>query len=300
MQLLHGRSASAMAAAFVVSITAFSPSALAKFEVGKLTCEVSGGGSFIIGSTKDLHCTFRRKKGPSEAYVGKIEKLGLDLGPTGPSTLVWGVLAATKNVPPGELAGGYGGVSTGAAVGIGGNVNVLVGGNNKTITLQPISVVGEKGLNVTAAIAGMTLKPIMFPPPPPPPPPPPAGETVEVTAVITDYGCGGFVVVYQGETLSSIAKRCGVTVEALLRVNPEIKNVRELQVGEKVVIPIFSGKFKTSPCGAKAILQPGETVPQLAARCGVTVHALAVANITTRNLSDIKPGVVLTIPPYTF
>ncbi len=297
MQLTLGRSACATVAAFVVSLTAFSPSALAKFEVGKLTCDVKGGGSFIIGSTKDLHCTFRRKKGPSEAYVGEIQKLGLDLGPTGKSTLVWGVLAATKDIPPGELAGSYGGVSAGAAVGIGGNVNVLVGGSNKTITLQPISVVGEKGLNVTAAIAGMELKALMFPPPPPPPPP---GETIQVTAVITDYGCGGFVVVHQGETLSSISKRCGVTVEALLRVNPEIKNVRELQVGEKVVIPIFSGKFNTSPCGTKAILQPGETVPQLAARCGVTVHALAVANITTRNLSDIKSGVVLAIPPYSF
>lgn len=287
-----------VAFAFLVLLSAHD--AEAKVRLGTLTCEVASGGSFILGSTKDLRCVFRRIKGPSEAYVGKIEKLGLDLGPTGPSTLVWGVLAATGKAPPGMLAGTYLGVSAGAAVGVGGDANVLVGGGKKSISLQPLSVVGETGLNVTAAIAGISLKPMFTPPPAAAPAP--AAETTKITAtfttVIENYGCGSYVVVHPGETLSSIGKECNVSVEALLRANPKIKNVRELQPNEKIMIPIFSGKFSHSPCGTKAVLEPGETLSNVASRCGVTLHALVVANEASRSIADIKPGVVLAIPFY--
>ncbi|MFA9442348.1 MAG: LysM peptidoglycan-binding domain-containing protein [Hyphomicrobium sp.] len=45
-------------------------------------------------------------------------------------------------------------------------------------------------------------------------------------------------------------------------------------------------------------MKPGETIVHLADRCGVTLHGLVVANRNTRNLADIKPGVVLNIPPF--
>jgi len=259
----------------------------AKAAIGTLTCEVEGGKSFIFGSTKDLHCVFRRYKGPSQAYSGRIKKFGIDIGVTGPSTLVWTVIASTRAPTPAELAGKYVGVAAGAAVGIGGEANVLVGGSNKTISLQPLSVVGETGIDITGAVASLTLNPLFVPPP-----------SVTVAAIIPNYGCGSYVVVTPGETLANIAGACRVTVDALLRANPEIKNVRELRVGERIALPIFSGKFGTPPCGTKAILKPGETIVQLADRCGVTLHGLVVANRNTRNLADLKPGVVLNIPPF--
>jgi LysM repeat protein len=259
----------------------------AKAAIGTLTCEIEGGKSFIFGSTKDLHCVFRRYKGPSQAYSGRIKKFGIDIGVTGPSTLVWTVIASTRAPTPAELAGKYVGVAAGAAVGIGGEANVLVGGSNKTISLQPLSVVGETGIDITGAVASLTLNPLFVPPP-----------SVTVAAIIPNYGCGSYVVVTPGETLANIAGACRVTVDALLRANPEIKNVRELRVGERIALPIFSGKFGTPPCGTKAILKPGETIVQLADRCGVTLHGLVVANRNTRNLADLKPGVVLNIPPF--
>jgi hypothetical protein len=36
---------------------------------------------------------------------------------------------------------------------------VLVGGSNKTISLQPLSIEGNTGLNVAAGIASITLRP---------------------------------------------------------------------------------------------------------------------------------------------
>jgi len=290
MSLTFGRAAFVSLAAVGAALAAFATGNIAnaaKTAIGTLTCEIEGGKSFIFGSTKDLHCVFRRYKGPSQAYSGKIKKFGIDIGVTGPSTLVWTVIATTRAPTPAELAGKYVGVAAGAAVGIGGEANVLVGGSNKTISLQPLSVVGETGIDITAAVASLTLNPLFVPPP-----------TVTVTAIIPNYGCGSYIVVTPGETLANIAGACRVTVDALLRANPQIKNVRELKVGERIALPIFSGKFGTPPCGTKAILKPGETIVHLADRCGVTLHGLVVANRNTRNLADIKPGVVLNIPPF--
>ena len=181
MSLKFGRAAFVSLVTGAAALMVFASATIthaAKSVLGTLTCEVEGGKSFIFGSTKDLHCVFRRTKGRSEAYVGTIKKFGIDIGVTGPSTLVWTVLAGTRAHSPGELSGKYVGASAGAAVGIGGEANVLVGGSKKTISLQPLSVVGETGLDVTAAVASLTLKPLFVPSP-----------KVTVTAVIPNYGC---------------------------------------------------------------------------------------------------------------
>jgi hypothetical protein len=72
--------------------------------------------------------------------------------------MVWLVFAPGQ-VSPGALAGDYGGATASATVGAGVGANVLLGGSNKQITLQPVSVEGSAGLNVAAGIAAVTLKP---------------------------------------------------------------------------------------------------------------------------------------------
>ena len=42
----------------------------------------------------------------------------------------------------------------------------------------------------------------------------------------------------QGDTLWTIAGRYGVTVEALLRANPAVKNPNLVRVGQQVVVPL--------------------------------------------------------------
>jgi hypothetical protein len=73
--------------------------------------------------------------------------------------MVWAVLAPTTDMKPGSLAGQYAGVTGGAAVGVGANAHVLVGGLNKSVALQPVSIEGESGLNVAAGVEALTLKP---------------------------------------------------------------------------------------------------------------------------------------------
>jgi hypothetical protein len=125
--------------------------------VGDLTCNVASGWGFVFGSSKDLHCTFRGN-GHHEHYVGSISKFGVDIGYTEGGVLVWGVFAPSSDVREGALQGDYGGVTASATVGYGAGANVLVGGLDKSIALQPLSVEGNKGLNVAAGIGAISLR----------------------------------------------------------------------------------------------------------------------------------------------
>ena len=126
-------------------------------KAGVLSCEVSGGWGFVFGSSKDMNCTFSPNQGEPEHYVGSINKYGVDIGYTRGGIMVWAVLAP-GDVGHGALAGNYGGVTAGAAVGIGANAHALIGGANN-VTLQPLSVEGQTGLNVAAGVASLTLSP---------------------------------------------------------------------------------------------------------------------------------------------
>jgi hypothetical protein len=127
-------------------------------QVGDLTCDISGGIGLLIGSQRTLNCTFMPSvPGPIEYYAGTLTKLGVDVGITGGGVMIWLVFAPT-NRPIGALSGTYGGAAAEASVGAGVGANVLVGGSNRTVQLQPVSLEGQTGLNVAAGVAGIDLR----------------------------------------------------------------------------------------------------------------------------------------------
>jgi hypothetical protein len=127
-------------------------------QVGTLTCNVAGGWGFVFGSSKAVRCTFARAGGRPEHYAGSINKFGVDIGYTQGGVLVWGVFAPTANLAPGALSGNYVGATGSATVGVGVGANVLVGGSSRTISLQPVSIEGNTGLNVAAGIGSISLR----------------------------------------------------------------------------------------------------------------------------------------------
>ena len=147
----------AVAAALALPIPASAQANRTK--VGTLSCDISGGIGLIITSKKDLTCMFTPSQpGPKEVYVGSITKFGLDLGATAGGEMVWAVYApSTRKF--GALAGNYGGATAEATVGAGLDANVLVGGSDRTVALQPVSVQGQAGLNVAAGVADLQLRP---------------------------------------------------------------------------------------------------------------------------------------------
>lgn len=128
-----------------------------QIRVGVLNCNVAGGAGFVFGSSKQLDCVFE-SGGRRERYHGVINKFGLDVGVTSNSVIAWAVLATTDKVGAGALAGTYGGVSGEASVGVGLGANALLGGSNRSIALQPLSVGAQQGLNVAVGIAALELR----------------------------------------------------------------------------------------------------------------------------------------------
>jgi hypothetical protein len=126
-------------------------------KAGALTCNVASGFGFIFGSSKAVNCTFSPNGGPPQHYVGSIDKFGVDIGYVQSAVIIWAVLAPTTNPGPGSLAGTYAGATASATVGVGVGANVLVGGSGNSISLQPVSIEGNTGLNVAGGVAALTL-----------------------------------------------------------------------------------------------------------------------------------------------
>jgi hypothetical protein len=149
--------------ALILALTAVSftaPTAQAqRIRTGVLNCDVSAGIGLIIGSQRSVNCLFTPDGGgQQEGYFGTISKLGLDIGITGGGVMVWGVYADTSR-GYGFLAGDYAGASGEVTVAAGLGANVLVGGSNRTVALQPVSLSGQVGLNLALGVANLSLRP---------------------------------------------------------------------------------------------------------------------------------------------
>lgn len=130
-----------------------------RVQVGVLECRGAASIGFVVGSVTNLGCVLRIEGMPEDRYVATIRKVGVDLGITQESALAWGVFAPTKRFGLGDLSGNYAGAQGSAAVGVGAGGNVLVGGSNNSIALQPLSLQGQVGLNVAAGLESLELRP---------------------------------------------------------------------------------------------------------------------------------------------
>lgn len=130
-----------------------------QIQVGTLTCSMSSSIGLVLGSQKNVNCTFKGQPGePEEAYTGTMTTIGLDIGVTTGGVVVWAVFAGS-NRQTGMLAGTYAGATAEVSIAAGLGANVLVGGSNHTVALQPLSVQGQKGLDIAGGIGALELHP---------------------------------------------------------------------------------------------------------------------------------------------
>jgi hypothetical protein len=127
-----------------------------RVQVGTLACSISAGVGMIVASQRNVSCNFQPDGGPPEAYTGTMTRVGVDVGFTTGGAMVWGVFAGTNRYA-GMLAGTYAGGTAEATVAAGLGANVLVGGSNRSVALQPLSVQGQVGLNVAAGVGALEL-----------------------------------------------------------------------------------------------------------------------------------------------
>ena len=150
----------ALAAALAAGGMASLPAMADGTKVGVLSCRVSGGVGFIITSSKALNCVFEATDGRKERYVGTIRRFGIDIGITGEGRLGWVVLAPERGRKAGALEGDYVGVGAEATVGVGVGANALLGGFERSVTLQPLSVQVQTGGDLAAGVTSMNLEPV--------------------------------------------------------------------------------------------------------------------------------------------
>lgn len=105
----------------------------------------------------------------------------------------------------------------------------------------------------------------------PVPPPPPPGQVYYVQ---------------RGDTLRKIAAKFGTTVDALLRLNPQITNPNVIYVGQGITVPAGSSTY---------VVQRGDTLRIIANKFGTTVDALLRLNPKIRNPNLIYVGQVINV-----
>jgi hypothetical protein len=127
-----------------------------RVQIGQLACSISAGVGLILGSQRNVSCNFQPDGAPPEAYVGTMTIIGVDVGFTSGSAMVWGVFAGTNRYA-GMLSGTYVGATAQATAVAGVGANALVGGSNRSVALQPLSVQGQVGLNAAGGIGALEL-----------------------------------------------------------------------------------------------------------------------------------------------
>ena len=148
-----------LAAASLVVSVAVASAQQRMVRVGVLECRGGASVGFVVGSVTNLGCVLRAEGVPEDRYVATIRKVGLDLGITQETALAWGVFAPVDRLGPGDLSGDYAGAQGSASLGVGLGGNVLIGGSNNSIALQPLSVQGQVGLNIAAGLESLELRP---------------------------------------------------------------------------------------------------------------------------------------------
>jgi len=115
------------------------------------------------------------------------------------------------------------------------------------------------------------------------------------------------VTVVSGDTLYSIAQRNGVTQEAILAINPAIKDPARLSAGNKIRIPLPADSDEAKQAAAQReaerieaeglpyVVQPGDNLSKLERRFGTTIKAIQKLN-NMGNSVDLKAGQTLMIP----
>jgi peptidoglycan endopeptidase LytE len=126
--------------------------------------------------------------------------------------------------------------------------------------------------NQNVIYEGQWIKVYVAPATPPPPAPPPAsGQTYYVQ---------------KGDTLRNIASRWSTTVDAVLKVNPQIANPNLIYVGQAITIPSGVSSY---------IVQKGDTLRVISNKFGTTVENLLSLNPDIKNANLIYVGQVINI-----
>ena len=126
------------------------------------------------------------------------------------------------------------------------------------------------------------------------------GALAAAPAVAQSSSCGNAVALQAGETLAAVARKCGVTLSALIAANPQIANVNAIAAGTIINMP-RGGTAQPSrpqpPAGAtvRYTVRPGDTLASIARNAGVPMAAVIALNPDV-DARTLRVGDVVRLP----
>ena len=131
-----------------------------RVQVGVLECRGGASVGFIVGSVTNLGCVLRAAGRP-DRFLCRDHPQGRPRSRHHRRNRRWPGACSrrSRSSAPGDLAGNYAGAQGSATLGVGVGGNVLVGGSNNSIALQPLSVQGQVGVAIAAGLESLELRP---------------------------------------------------------------------------------------------------------------------------------------------
>jgi peptidoglycan endopeptidase LytE len=104
-------------------------------------------------------------------------------------------------------------------------------------------------------------------------------------------------IVARGDSVKLLASRFNITIDALVRMNPDITNINLIYEGQRLVVS-GSGGIPNPPPSANGtyVVQSGDTLRKIAARFDTTVAAIQQVNPQIPNLNLIYVGQIINLP----
>ncbi len=122
------------------------------------------------------------------------------------------------------------------------------------------------------------------------------GQIICIPMVRPDVPCpnGQIYRVVRGDTMFEIARRHGMSLETLIRANPQIADPNRIFSGQEICIPV--APRPNCPNGTIYRIQPGDTMFEIARRNNIMLSTLIAANPQITNPNLILPGQEICIP----
>ena len=128
-----------------------------------------------------------------------------------------------------------------------------------------------------------------------------SGQSIVLPLLNTSgYSSGDYYTVKVGDTLESIAKEHGTTVDAILLKNPKLIDTDSVEAGETIEIPkAHASQIPPPPAtcsGRYYTVVAGDSLYLIAQRNNITLDALLAANPQITNPARISVGQVICVP----
>jgi lysozyme len=90
--------------------------------------------------------------------------------------------------------------------------------------------------------------------------------------------------VQRGDTMKNIAARLGISLDALVKANPQVVNINLIFIGQRLNVPAGISSY---------VVVRGDTLRKIADRFGTTLNKLLLANPSIRNPNLIFVGQII-------